>query len=88
MESTIHFLLLTFYLVFQAQDWINSYKITNWIIIYAKWYMYSCNLTNEKLFLLRFLTDLKHHAMLEKYVEFIRKSGLENCIWDILLNEL
>ncbi len=63
-------------------------KITNWIIIYAKWYMYSCNLANEKLFLLRFLTDLKHHAILEKYVELIRKPDLENCIWDILLNEL
>ncbi len=25
-------------------------KITNWIIIYAKWYMYSCNLTNEVFF--------------------------------------
>ncbi len=43
---------------------------------------------NEKFFLQRFLTDLKHHDMLEKYVEFIREPDLENCIWDILLNEL
>ncbi len=50
--------------------------------------MYSCNLANEKFFLLPFLIDLKHHAMLEKYVEFIRKPDLENCIWDMLLNEL
>ncbi len=50
--------------------------------------MYSCNLANEKFFLLRFLTDLKHHAMLEKYVKFIRKPDLETCIGDILLNEL
>ncbi len=50
--------------------------------------MYSCNLANEKFFLSRFLTDLKHHAVLEKYVELIRKPDIENCIWDILLNEL
>ena len=53
-------------------------KITNWIIIYAKWYMYSCNLANENFFLLRFLIALKHHAMLKKYVELIRKPDIEN----------
>ncbi len=50
--------------------------------------MYSCNLANKNFFLLRFLTDLKHHAMLENHVELIRKPDIENCIWDSLLNEL
>ncbi len=60
----------------------------NCVILYAKWYMYTCNLTNEKFFLLRFLLDLKSHAVLEQYIESVRYLEGENSRWQELLNEL
>ncbi len=60
----------------------------NWVILYAKWYMYTCNLANENFFLLRFLLDLKSHAVLEQYIESVRYPGGENSRWEELLNEL
>ncbi len=49
--------------------------------------MYTCNLTNEK-FLMRFLFDLKSHAVLEQYIEFVRHPDGEKSAWEELWNEL
>ncbi len=39
-------------------------------------------------FLLRFLLDLKSHAVLEQYIESVRYPEGENSRWEELLNEL